>query len=194
MLKGIDQRLSAEIVHVLMLMGHGDDLVICDVNHPAVTIAKETTYGALVDMSGCNLLTAAEAILSLMPLDTFVSAPVARMQVVGDAGKVLPLFSQMQATCSRIEGREVPGGDLVELAVADDGPGIPTEAAERVFERFYRVDTARSREQGGTGLGLSIVKHIIQAHGGEVRLETAPGKGAAFRFTLPAVPPPVMGK
>ena len=107
MLKGIDQRLSAEIVHVLMLMGHGDDLVICDVNHPAVTIAKETTYGALVDMSGCNLLTATEAILSLMPLDTFVPAPVARMQVVGDAGKLLPLFSQMQATCSRIEEREI---------------------------------------------------------------------------------------
>ena len=107
MLKGIDQRLSAEIVHVLMLMGHGDDLVICDVNHPAVTIAKETTYGALVDMAGCNLLTAAEAILSLMPLDTFVPAPVARMQVVGDAGKVLPLFADMQATCSRIEGREI---------------------------------------------------------------------------------------
>ena len=107
MLKGIDQRLSAEIVHVLMLMGHGDDLVICDVNHPAVTIAKETTYGALVDMSGCNLLTATEAILSLMPLDTFVSAPVARMQVVGDAGKVLPLFADMQATCSRIEEREI---------------------------------------------------------------------------------------
>jgi two-component system phosphate regulon sensor histidine kinase PhoR len=94
----------------------------------------------------------------------------------------------------RIEGREVPGSDFVEMAVADDGPGIPTEAAERVFERFYRVDTARSREQGGTGLGLSIVKHIIQAHGGEVCLETAPAKGAAFRFTLPAVPPPVMGK
>lgn len=107
MLKGIDQRLSAEIVHVLMLMGHGDDLVICDVNHPAVTIAKETTYGALVDMAGCNLLTAAEAILSLMPLDTFVPASVARMQVVGDAGKVLPLFADMQATCSRIEGREI---------------------------------------------------------------------------------------
>ena len=93
-----------------------------------------------------------------------------------------------------IEGREVPGSDFVEMAVADDGPGIPTEAAERVFERFYRVDTARSREQGGTGLGLSIVKHIIQAHGGEVRLETAPGKGAAFRFTLPAVLPSVTGK
>jgi two-component system phosphate regulon sensor histidine kinase PhoR len=94
----------------------------------------------------------------------------------------------------RIEGRELPEGDLIEMSVVDDGPGIPTEAAERVFERFYRVDTARSREQGGTGLGLSIVKHIIQAHGGEVRLETAPGKGSAFRFTLPAVPPPTSGK
>jgi len=94
----------------------------------------------------------------------------------------------------RIEGRELSGGELIEMAVVDDGPGIPAEAAERVFERFYRVDTARSREQGGTGLGLSIVKHIIQAHGGEVRLETAPAKGAAFRFTLPAVPPSPSGK
>ena len=84
MLKGIDQRLSAEIVHVLMLMGHGDDLVICDVNHPAATIAAETTYGRLIDMAGCDIPTAARAILSLMPLDTFVPAPVQRMQVVGN--------------------------------------------------------------------------------------------------------------
>ena len=116
MLKGIDQRLSAEIVHVLMLMGHGDDLVICDVNHPAVTIAKQTTYGKLVDMPGCNLLTAAEAILSLLPLDTFVPAPVARMQVVGDLGKVLPLFDRMQATCSRCEGRAIALNPLERFA------------------------------------------------------------------------------
>ena len=107
MLKGIDQRLSAEIVHVLMLMGHGDDLLICDVNHPAVSIAKDTTYGKLVDMAGCNLLTAARAILSLMPLDSFVPAPVSRMQVVGDPGRVLPLFTQMQALCSQMDGRPV---------------------------------------------------------------------------------------
>ena len=107
MLKGIDQRLSAEIVHVLMLMGHGDDLVICDVNHPAATIAKETTWGKLIDMSGCNLPAAAEAILSLMPLDTFVPAPVSRMQVVGDPAKILPLFTEMAAVCSRMDGRPV---------------------------------------------------------------------------------------
>lgn len=107
MLKGIDQRLSAEIVHVLMLMGHGDDLVICDVNHPAATIAAETTYGRLIDMAGCDLLTAARAILSLMPLDSFVPAPVSRMQVVGDPGRMLPLFTQMQETCSEMDGRAV---------------------------------------------------------------------------------------
>ena len=74
----------------------------------------------------------------------------------------------------------------LEVFVRDDGPGIPAEALDRVFERFYRVDKARSRDQGGTGLGLSIVKHIVQAHGGEVRCESELGKGATFYFTVPA--------
>jgi two-component system phosphate regulon sensor histidine kinase PhoR len=73
----------------------------------------------------------------------------------------------------------------IEICVRDDGPGIPAEARDRLFERFYRVDKARSREQGGTGLGLAIVKHVVQAHGGDVRVESAPGEGAAFYFTLP---------
>lgn len=107
MLKGIDQRLSAEIVHILMLMGHGDDVVVCDVNHPAATIAAQTTYGKLVDMSGCDIPAAASAILSLMPLDTFVEAPVARMQVVGDPNAQVPVFARMQATIDTAEGRPV---------------------------------------------------------------------------------------
>jgi two-component system phosphate regulon sensor histidine kinase PhoR len=84
----------------------------------------------------------------------------------------------------RVSGQKVNGGGI-ELCVEDDGPGIPAEALERVFERFYRVDKARSREQGGTGLGLSIVKHIVQSHGGKVWTKSEPGKGAAFYFTLP---------
>jgi two-component system phosphate regulon sensor histidine kinase PhoR len=76
-------------------------------------------------------------------------------------------------------------GDMIEVCVQDDGPGIPPEALERVFERFYRVDKARSREQGGTGLGLSIVKHIVQSHGGKVWARSESGNGAAFYFTLP---------
>lgn len=77
-------------------------------------------------------------------------------------------------------------GDVIEVFLRDDGPGIPPEALERVFERFYRVDKGRSREQGGTGLGLSIVKHIVQSHGGKVWARSEPGKGAEFFFTLPA--------
>jgi len=84
-----------------------------------------------------------------------------------------------------VSGRKLED-DRLELFVQDDGPGIPPEALDRVFERFYRVDKARSRDQGGTGLGLSIVKHIVQAHGGEVRVESELGKGATFFFTLPA--------
>lgn len=72
----------------------------------------------------------------------------------------------------------------IELWVQDDGPGISKEACERVFERFYRADRARSRETGSTGLGLSIVKHIIQAHGGEVWVTSEVGQGTTFYFTL----------
>jgi two-component system phosphate regulon sensor histidine kinase PhoR len=86
----------------------------------------------------------------------------------------------------RVGGKKRDDGAL-EIFVCDDGPGIPSESLDRVFERFYRVDKARSRDQGGTGLGLSIVKHIVQAHGGEVRVESELGKGATFFFTVPAV-------
>jgi two-component system phosphate regulon sensor histidine kinase PhoR len=74
----------------------------------------------------------------------------------------------------------------IEVTVCDDGPGITAEAQARIFERFYRADKARSREQGGTGLGLAIVKHVVQAHGGDVAVRSAPGQGAAFSFTLRA--------
>jgi two-component system, OmpR family, phosphate regulon sensor histidine kinase PhoR len=86
-----------------------------------------------------------------------------------------------------VGGRRVPGA-MVEISVRDDGPGIPVEAQARVFERFYRVDKGRSREQGGTGLGLAIVKNVVQAHGGNVRLESTPGEGATFYFTVPTAP------
>jgi two-component system phosphate regulon sensor histidine kinase PhoR len=83
-----------------------------------------------------------------------------------------------------VGGRAADGGQ-VEVFVQDDGPGIPPEALERLFERFYRVDKARSREQGGTGLGLAIVKHIVQSHGGRVWATSEPGHGATFSFVLP---------
>ena len=91
----------------------------------------------------------------------------------------------------RAEGSVTVGGrtledGAIEISVQDDGPGIPADSLERVFERFYRVDKARSRDQGGTGLGLAIVKHIVQAHGGKVCARSEPGRGATFCFTLSA--------
>jgi L-fucose mutarotase len=125
MLRGIDQRLSAEIVHALMLMGHGDDLVICDVNHPAATIAAATTYGRLIDMAGCDIPTGAAAILTLMPLDTFVPAPVVRMEVVGDPSARVPVFDAMQRVIDAAEGRPVAMQALERFAFY--------EAAKRAF-------------------------------------------------------------
>jgi two-component system OmpR family sensor kinase len=76
----------------------------------------------------------------------------------------------------------------VVLDVEDDGPGMTTEQAQRVFERFYRADQARNRASGGTGLGLAIVAGLVAAHGGTVSVRTAPGEGADFQVKLPLSP------
>ena len=87
-----------------------------------------------------------------------------------------------------------PIGDLVEVTVSDQGVGIPSSDLERVFERFYRVDRARSRETGGTGLGLSIVKHIASIHGGDVRVWSVEGQGSTFTVRLPLRLEPAPGQ
>jgi len=76
-------------------------------------------------------------------------------------------------------------GDKAVLTVTDSGIGIPQEAQTHIFERFYRTDKARSRQMGGTGLGLSIVKSIGAAHGGQVSVQSAEGRGSTFRFEIP---------
>ena len=118
---------------------------------------------------------------------------VPELQVRADFGRLEQVISNLLDNAIkygrsrgqvRVGARAVEG-DKVEVFVQDDGPGLPPEALERVFERFYRVDKARSREQGGTGLGLSIVKHIVQNHGGKVWVTSELEKGATFCFTLP---------
>jgi len=79
--------------------------------------------------------------------------------------------------------------EIVEIVVADQGIGIPEEAQDRIFERFYRVDPARSRETGGTGLGLSIVKHVASNHGGDVKVWSSPNVGSSFALRLPIYTP-----
>ena len=83
-------------------------------------------------------------------------------------------------------GATVDAQGFVEISVTDQGDGIPDDEIDRVFERFYRVDPARSRRTGGTGLGLAIVKHVVQNHGGDVRVWSQFGKGSTFTVRLPA--------
>jgi L-fucose mutarotase len=132
MLKGIDRSLSAEVLHVLMLMGHGDDLVICDVNHPAAAIARATVYGKLIDMAGCDIPQAAAAILSLMPLDTFVPEPVMRMEIVGDPEATVPVFDRMQRVLDAAEARPIRVGAYERFAFY--------EAARRAFAIIRTAD------------------------------------------------------
>lgn len=81
---------------------------------------------------------------------------------------------------------------VVEIAVSDQGQGIPEEEQDRVFERFYRGDQSRTRQTGGTGLGLSIVKHVVENHGGDVRVWSRPGRGSTFTIRLPQEAEPVV--
>ena len=119
---------------------------------------------------------------------------------LGDANRLDQVLANLVDNAikyGRSHGHVTVGGRIadvekVEISVTDDGPGIPAEALDRIFERFYRVDKARSRDQGGTGLGLSIVKHIVQSHGGEVWAESELGKGTTFFFTLPTVRLPTL--
>lgn len=97
-------------------------------------------------------------------------------------------YSGSSASAVSIRGRLV--GDEIELTVQDSGIGIPRKDLDRVFERFYRVDSGRSRSSGGTGLGLSMVRHIVANHGGRITVESAEGEGTTFTLQLPALPPP----
>ncbi len=103
------------------------------------------------------------------------------VNLLDNAIKYTPCFGSIS-----LSWEQLPNQDTL-FKISDTGPGIPVEHHGRLFERFYRVDRARSREQGGTGLGLAIVKHIMQHHDGSVWLESEPGHGTTFLCSFPAV-------
>ncbi len=108
MLKKIDNRLNAEVLFALRAMGHGDTLVISDTNFPADSIARQTVTGRLLRMDNLTCGQAAEAVLSLLPLDTFVDDFAGRMEVVGDPTRILPVQAEVQAAIDAAEGRPRP--------------------------------------------------------------------------------------
>ena len=108
MLKGLDNRLNADVLYALRAMGHGDTLVISDTNFPADSIARETVLGSLLRMENLTCAQAAEAVLSVFPLDTFVDDFAGRMEVVGDPTRMEPVQAEVQVAIDAAEGRPRP--------------------------------------------------------------------------------------
>jgi len=155
----------------------------------------------LVDVAGCAREAVEQTRLLAGSRRVTVDAPddPARVRVLGDRDLVVTAIRNLVANAINYSEDHTSvavvvrrTGDVVEVAVTDQGTGIPPEEQARIFERFYRVDPARSRATGGTGLGLSIVKHICANHGGDVTVWSREGEGSTFTIRLPTAedPPP----
>lgn len=125
-----------------------------------------------------------------------IRAKKSKLRVMGDPGLLQVAVSNLIANAVKYSPDNTRVGvgvrsakGFVEIAITDQGVGIPEADLDRVFERFYRVDPARSRATGGTGLGLAIVKHVVGNHGGDVRVWSQPGKGSTFTIRLPEADP-----
>ena len=123
-----------------------------------------------------------------------IDLPKAPLLISGDSEKLISVFENLienatvhaeNLTTIEVQAKLDPTGKSVICKIEDDGQGIPEEELDRLFERFYRLDKGRSRERGGTGLGLSIVREIIEAHGGDIVVQSKLGEGSVFSFRLP---------
>ena len=172
-------RLVQELIELSRLQGAEPDA-------PLVPTALEQAVGEALDRT--RLAAAAKHISVVV-----VTEPGPPLTVLGDERQLATAVANLLENAvhySPERTRVVVGlrrrGDDVEVSVADEGVGIGEREVDRVFERFYRADPARSRATGGTGLGLAIVKHIASNHGGEASVWSAPGKGSTFTLRLPA--------
>ena len=135
------------------------------------------------------------AAADMRSVDLVVTDAPADLAVVGDRRQLVSAIANLCDNAvkysdphSKVELRARRAGPWVEIDVIDQGIGIPARDQERVFERFYRVDRARSRDTGGTGLGLAIVRHVVQNHDGEISVSSREGDGSTFTLRLPAGP------
>ena len=179
-------RRNAERMHHLI----NDILELSSIESGKITIEpKKSNLANLTDEVFTNLSAkAAEKQISLLnevPKETFVFADAARLEqmltnLIDNAVKFNREGGSVRVTYA-------PDGRNDVIAVTDTGEGISNDHLQRIFERFYRTDRARSREIGGTGLGLAIVKHLARLHGGEISVTSTPGKGSTFFIELPKI-------
>ena len=119
MLKSLDPLLNADVLHALRAMGHGDDLIICDTNFPADSVARQTALGKLLRIDGVSAARAARAILSVMPLDSFVDKPAGRMEIMGKPNEIPPVQAEVQVEIDAAEGKPWPMGSVERFAYYD---------------------------------------------------------------------------
>ena len=119
MLKGLDNRLNAEVLACLRAMGHGDVLIVADTNFPSDSVARATVTGQLLRMENLTAAEAVQAILSVLPLDTFVDDFAGRMEIVGDPASIPPVQAEVQAEIDRAEGRSRPMTSIERFAFYD---------------------------------------------------------------------------
>lgn len=108
MLKGIHPSLNAEVLYALRAMGHGDTLVICDTNFPADSVGRKTSFGRAIHMDDCNAPEAVRAVLSVMPMDTFIKDAAIRMQVVDAPDEIMPVQTEVQEEIDKSQGQSCP--------------------------------------------------------------------------------------
>jgi L-fucose mutarotase len=116
MLKSIDPILNADVLYALRSMGHGDDLVLCDTNFPADSVARQTGLGRLLRIDNVTVARAARAILSVLPLDSFVDKPALRMEIVGQPSEVPPVQAEVQKEIDAAQERPLPLGSIERFA------------------------------------------------------------------------------
>jgi L-fucose mutarotase len=119
MLKSIDPALNADVLYALRAMGHGDDVIICDTNFPADSVARQTVQGKLLRIDNVTAARAARAVLSVMPLDTFVDHPALRMEIVGKPKEIPPVQMEVQTEIDHAEGKSWPMGSIERFAFYD---------------------------------------------------------------------------
>jgi L-fucose mutarotase len=116
MLKNIDPLLNADLLRALRAMGHGDDIIVCDTNFPADSVARQTTLGKVLRLDGVDGPRAVKAILSVMPLDTFVDDAAQRMEIVGAPDEIPPVQQEVQAEIDMAEGKAWPMASIERFA------------------------------------------------------------------------------
>ena len=176
-----------EATHLEHLVNDLRTLSLADAGELSITLQTIEPNGLLQEVASLYQFHTQKKNIKL---DLDIASPLPTLEV--DPGRITQVLTNIldNATRHTPEGGLIvlsakQTGDFVELAIQDSGPGLPPEETQRIFERFYRADASRQREDGGSGLGLAIAKSIVQAHNGQLSAESEPGKGLKISISLP---------